>query len=188
MSHITTALFGPFSRIFFPLTPAASDLGLSHSKSDPDLALAQQSDERLRPASSTSVPPRPVSAMSIEGYWGWDAGVEGTTLRRRTGRERDGGLKPPADVKITDSSPVLACQPSRPTRADAPLPLADVPADPAALADIVNTLTLERPDPNEMLIYLFHSPISLTESAGSKSFAHPAGPDQVDRESTWVLE
>ncbi|KAJ7661265.1 hypothetical protein DFH06DRAFT_1399000 [Mycena polygramma] len=48
--------------------------------------------------------------------------VSGMTLRRRTRTERDVGLKAPADVKITDASPVLAYQP---------------------LADVLNTL--ERP-------------------------------------------
>ncbi|KAJ7661290.1 hypothetical protein DFH06DRAFT_1399061, partial [Mycena polygramma] len=150
MSHLTTALLGCVSR-FFSTSPAAS-ARLSHSKSDPDLL--QHMDTHLRPASSTGVRPRPASAMSIEGpYWGWDAGTEGTTLRRRTRTERDVGLKAPADVKITHSSnsPVLACQPPRPARPDAPFPTADaaaasVPEDldagcaSSALADALSTL------------------------------------------------
>ncbi|KAJ7661289.1 hypothetical protein DFH06DRAFT_1296614 [Mycena polygramma] len=143
MAHITTAL-GSFSRLFLP-SPAPA-LGLSHSKSDPDLALAQQIDTHLRPASSTSVRPRPASAMAIEG--GWDA-ERGTTLRRQT-RMTPGhcvaGLRAPADVKVTDSSLVLAssCRPAR-----TPLPIADIHADTAAAADVV--YALERHDANALL-------------------------------------
>ncbi|KAJ7661282.1 hypothetical protein DFH06DRAFT_1471806 [Mycena polygramma] len=157
MAHLTTALLGSVSRLFFPPSPTASApaLGLSHSKSDPDLA--QHTDTHLRPASSTSVRPRPASAMAIEGYWGWDVGVEGMTLRRRTRTrtERDVGLKvrsaapllirvlsrltdipeqAQADVQITDASPVLACQPPRPACTGTPLAIVGVPAHAAAAA------------------------------------------------------
>ncbi|KAJ7661274.1 hypothetical protein DFH06DRAFT_1471805 [Mycena polygramma] len=146
MAHITTALLGSFSRLFFPSPASAHAQGISHSKSEADVALVQQVETHLHPASSTSVRPRPASAMAIEGYlgWGWDAGVEGTTLRRRTRTERDVGLKAPADVKITDSSPVLACQPPRPTHT-VPFFTSGAPADAAAaLTNIVNTLAPER--------------------------------------------
>ncbi|KAJ7631387.1 hypothetical protein DFH06DRAFT_1224362 [Mycena polygramma] len=143
MAHLTTALLGSLSRVFFP--PSAPDLGISHSKSDPDLAL--HVDTHLHPASSTSVRPRPASAMAIEGYWGWgwDTEAQGTTLRRRTRTERDVGLKAPADVKLTDS-PVL-CQPPRPARTGTPLPIAGAPVAPAPLVDVVNTLAPERAGP-----------------------------------------
>ncbi|KAJ7605834.1 hypothetical protein DFH06DRAFT_1252281 [Mycena polygramma] len=135
MAHITTALLGSFTRLFSPSSPAASALGLSHSKSDPDLV--QRGDAYPRPASSTGVRPRPASAMSIEGpYWGWDAGAEGTTLRRRTRTERDVGLK----ITHSSNSPVLAsrCQPPHPAWARTPLPISDAHADTAAAADVVN--------------------------------------------------
>ncbi|KAJ7656451.1 hypothetical protein DFH06DRAFT_471686 [Mycena polygramma] len=143
MAHLTTALLGSLSRVFFP--PSAPDLGISHSKSDPDLAL--HVDTHLHPASSTSVRPRPASAMAIEGYWGWgwDTEAQGTMLRRRTRTERDVGLKAPADVKLTDS-PVL-CQPPRPARTGTPLPIAGAPVAPAPLVDVVNTLAPERAGP-----------------------------------------
>ncbi|KAJ6506268.1 hypothetical protein C8R47DRAFT_112276 [Mycena vitilis] len=74
--------------------------------------------------------------MAIEGYWGWgwDAGVEGATLRRRTGTQRDVGLKAPADVKITNSSPVLAGQPPHHARTGTFLRIADVLTDDAGSA------------------------------------------------------
>ncbi|KAJ7605832.1 hypothetical protein DFH06DRAFT_1348422 [Mycena polygramma] len=157
MSHITTAMLGSFSRLFSP-SPACA-LGISHSQRDPDLA--QQGDTQFCPASSTGIRPRPASAT---GYWGWDVEGSRMALRRRTRTGRDVGLvrlhlslfvccgeadlveQAPADVKTTDSSPVLACRPPRP--ACTALPMADVgvPAGPAALADIINTVALELPD------------------------------------------
>ncbi|KAJ7661284.1 hypothetical protein DFH06DRAFT_1471807 [Mycena polygramma] len=172
MAHFTTALLGSFSRLLFPSSTSA--LGLAHSKSDPDLA--QHIDTHLRPASSTSVRPRPASAIAIEGYWGWswDSQSSGTTLRRRTRTERDVGLKvrfrspapllirvmarlintveqAPADVKITDASPVL-CQPPRPARPDAAFAIANLPADAAAGADVANTPTLKRQNTTTTLL------------------------------------
>ncbi|KAJ7605829.1 hypothetical protein DFH06DRAFT_1150311 [Mycena polygramma] len=138
MAHLTTALLGSFSRLFSPSPDA-----LSHSKSDSDLA--HHMDTHLRPASSTGVHPRPASAMAIDGYWGWDVGGQGMTLRKRTCHaQHDLGLKAPADVKITDSSPVL-CQPPRPLRTGTPFPFANVPAQAAAAAYVGNA-RVERPD------------------------------------------
>ncbi|KAJ6506269.1 hypothetical protein C8R47DRAFT_112282 [Mycena vitilis] len=134
MAHIT-ALLGSLSH-FFSTSPAAVSTTLPHSKSDPDLD--QHLDTHRRPASSTSVRTRPTSAMEIDGCWGWDVEGQGMTLRRRTRRERDPGLKAQATVKITDASPVL-CQSSRPARTGTALPIACVLADAAAAAaDLVN--------------------------------------------------
>ncbi|KAJ7124421.1 hypothetical protein C8R44DRAFT_980697 [Mycena epipterygia] len=108
MANFTAALLGSFSRIFFPPPVFDAGLGIFTSQSDPEIS-AVESTQR-RPASSASMRPRPSSA--IEGYWSWDGPNKGMILRQRA-PQQDLGLKGLADVQITQSAPVLACQPPR---------------------------------------------------------------------------
>ncbi|KAJ7616684.1 hypothetical protein DFH06DRAFT_1483712 [Mycena polygramma] len=139
MAHLATALLGSLWRV-----SSQSPAALSHSRSDPDLAV--HIDMHLRPASLTGVRSRPASA--IEGYWGWgwDAGLEGTT---------PAGLKAPADVRVTHSSdsPVHASTGQPPP---AQLPIADADASmpesgnaPNATAPAVHAFTVDRLDNSE---------------------------------------